>query len=89
MKEFATKAEAIAYVEERDNWLGWELIEVVTQGDVYGVLADKYPVLEDGQVDVVAKPWHVPLDAVVWTLDLFESEQKTLFPRADLGFYPH
>lgn len=89
MKEFATQAEAIAYVEDSDNWLGWELIEVVAQGDVFGILADKYPLLENGEVDVVAEPRHVPLDAVVWTLDLFESDQKTLFPRRDLGYRPN
>ena len=67
------------------TWLGWELIEVVAQGDGFGILADKYPLLEHGQVDVVAEPRHVPLDAVVWSLDLFDGDQKTLFPRSELG----
>ena len=89
MKKFATLSEAIAYVDGRETWLGWELLEVVAIGDVYGVLVDKYPLLEDGQVDVAAEKRHVPLEDVLYTRALFESDQKTLFPRGDLGFRPN
>ena len=51
MKEFATSAEAIAYIEGR-AWLGWEVLEVVKLGQHCGIVVDRYPLLEDGRVDV-------------------------------------
>ena len=87
MKKFATSAEVSTYIEGR-TWLGWEVLEVVKLQEQFGIVVDRYPLLQDGQVDVAAEPPHVRLDDVVWTRDLGTSDQKTLFPRHELRRRP-
>lgn len=88
MKKFATAAEAITYIEGR-TWWGWEVLEVVKLQEQFGIVVNRYPLLQDGQVDVAAAPAPGRRDDVVWTRDLGTSDPKTLFPRHELGYRPN
>ena len=87
MRKFATSAEAITYIESK-HWLGWEVLEVIKLQAQFGIVVDRYPLLENGQGDVAAAPAPGRRDDVVWTRDLSTSDPKTLFPRHELRRRP-
>ncbi len=87
MKKFATSAAAITYIEGRTGW-GWEVLEVVKLQEQFGIVVNRYPLLQDGQGDVAAAPPPGRRDDVVWTRDLGTSDPKPLCPRHELRRRP-